>query len=168
MDLIDAIRGRRAARNFEQNREIAAETLKQLVEYGTLAPSLSNTQPWVFIIVQRRIQLLFAVTPGMMTVPSAAIVICTDRARMQRLGWPPDIAEACSVCEAMAAQNIMLAAFGQGINSCPTGSFDSEIVATALNLRAGLDPQLIITLGYNRTALPMPPREPLESVIEWS
>jgi nitroreductase len=47
-----------------------------------------------------------------------------------------------------AAQNMMLAAWGDGVASCPNGMPDPERTAKVLGLADGEKPLLVLTFGY--------------------
>ncbi len=52
MDVLEAIKGRRAINFFDPGREIPHETLRHLLEIASLAPSSFNLQPWQVIVVR--------------------------------------------------------------------------------------------------------------------
>ena len=56
MDVLDAIRNRRAVRHFA-DRPVAAETIASILDAGRRSQSSKNTQPWKFILVQERSRL---------------------------------------------------------------------------------------------------------------
>ena len=53
MDVFDAIRTRRSIRKFKQD-PIPEATLRELIEFATLAPSASNKQMWKFCVITNR------------------------------------------------------------------------------------------------------------------
>ncbi|WPC40453.1 nitroreductase [Clostridium sp. JS66] len=53
MDTIKAIEERRSIRKF-QNRIISKETLENLLELASKAPSGKNRQPWRFVVLQNK------------------------------------------------------------------------------------------------------------------
>lgn len=54
----DAMYTQRAIRYFEKDRKVPRELLQRIVEAGSKAPSGSNLQPWVFIVVDEAAQRL--------------------------------------------------------------------------------------------------------------
>src|SRR4030043_1490104 len=50
-DVLKAIKSRRTLRRFKPN-PIDAEMLQSILEAGRWAPSLSNLQPWKFIVIK--------------------------------------------------------------------------------------------------------------------
>jgi nitroreductase len=61
---------------------------------------------------------------------------------------------------AMAAQNIMLAAYAVGLGTCPIVSFHPEAVQKIIGLPAHIYPQLLISVGFPRENPPAPRRNP--------
>ncbi len=51
MELMDAIKGRRSIRKF-QNRDVEKEKLNELFEAARLSPSAKNRQPWRFMVLR--------------------------------------------------------------------------------------------------------------------
>jgi albonoursin synthase len=165
--LLDLIRARRSVRAHTEEL-VPAEVLAQLLEAARWAPTGGNRQRWCFVVVQDplRIRKLAAVSPGLLGKPTALIVICSetdngaDRSR--------ELNEACSLIETgMAAQNIMLAATAWRLGSCPVRSFNAAAVGRLLKLPAGIQPELIVTLGHPARQVRAPARRPAEQLIHW-
>lgn len=51
MDVIDAIRSRRAINFFDISKKIPEDKIRELIELANLAPSSFNLQPWKVIVV---------------------------------------------------------------------------------------------------------------------
>lgn len=138
MELIDAIYHRRAVRHFTAE-EVSRLTIMELLRAATQAPSAVNQQPWAFAVFQGRERLaswsarakecfLSTLPPepdkdthgfrAMLTDPSfnifynarLLVLICATPG-------PMNSAEDCC----LAAQNLMLAAHGMGLGTCPIG-----------------------------------------------
>lgn len=136
MELMAAIEGRRAVRSYTGD-VIDRPTLMALVRAAVEAPSATNAQPWAFVVVQgadrlkeysaeAKAHLLETSEPSsplmryraMLADPKVdifhgagiLIVICA-----RPLGL--NAAEDCC----LAAQNLMLAAHGRGLGTCPIG-----------------------------------------------
>ena len=50
MEIIEAIKARKSIRKFKPDR-IQKETLKEILEIASRAPSAENTQPWEFYVI---------------------------------------------------------------------------------------------------------------------
>ena len=136
VDLGDAIFNRRAVRNYSP-RELDADTVQKLLVAAVQAPSAMNQQPWVFGVFHGRMLLrryserakqhLIATYPTTFELHSRSelyenpnydlfhgantlIVIYATRGMLN-----PN--EDCC----LAAENLMLAAYGLGLGTCPIG-----------------------------------------------
>ncbi len=149
MDTYLAIVSKRDNRRYA-NGPIPDEAVRRILDAGRVTGSASNKQPWRFLVVEdaeRRKRLADAVyEPD--NVRGAALVVAVAGAR------PMDIGR--------CAQNMMLAAWNEGVASCPNGIKDKEWAAEVLGLEEA--PVTVLTFGY-------PARQPAaesRSAEEWS
>jgi nitroreductase len=134
--LTDAIFHRRAVRHYDA-REVAAETVRKLLLAAAQAPSAMNQQPWVFAVFHGRKRLLdyserakshlVATYPPTFELHSrtelyedasydlfhGANTLIVIYAAAGRLNPNEDCC--------LAAENLMLAAYGMGLGTCPIG-----------------------------------------------
>jgi len=68
---------------------------------------------------------------------------------------------------AMAAQNMILAAYSLGIGSCPVASFNKAAVRELLEIPEHVEPVLIVSLGYPEEWPRPPARRSLEEVVHY-
>ncbi|MDD5602550.1 MAG: nitroreductase family protein [Eubacteriales bacterium] len=147
----ETIIARRTVRKFRQDR-ISADILERLVNAARLAPSAMNMQPLryavistpsiagrIFDCVKWARYIAPAGDPGPDEKPVAYIAILVD-ASVREKGYEEDVGA--------AAQNIMLAAWEEGIGSCWMGSIDREKIRNILNLEKGMILDTVIALGY--------------------
>lgn len=183
MELMEAIRGRRAVRDFKPDR-IERARIEPLIATGAQAPSAMNLQPWLFAVIQdvdilrrhsdrAKAHLLatMATDPPLASYRDqlmdpacdifhgapAAIIVC---ARTQA-------AQAIEDC-CLAAQNLMLAAWEAGLGTCWIGFARPWLslpeTLAELRLPATSVPVAPIALGMPRT-LPVPTRRRAAEVI---
>ncbi len=138
MDAHTCIRTKRDSRGYEE-KAIPEETLQRILRAGRMAGSSKNTQPWRFIVLQdaERKSELAACGQFAQHVPSAPVVIAIV---LLPGGGEFDAGR--------AAQNMMLAAWAQGITSCPVAMHDKECAARALGLPDEHRVAIIISFGY--------------------
>lgn len=162
---MEAIKGRRSVRSF-LGQPVDRKILEQLVEAAIWAPSGGNAQTWHFVVVTNSEQLsrLRTVSPGMLGVPPATIVVCQDQKEAKRKGGPLG-AFLAVVDAAMAAQNILLAAYDAGLGTCVIASFHTDAVARILGLPEEMKPVLLISVGWPERIPSPPPRR--TDVISW-
>lgn len=157
MDLMEAILRRRSVRAFRAG-SVSKEVLRKLVEAGIWAPSGGNAQTWRFVVVTdphsiRKVKML---SPGLSGDPSAIIAICQDVGEAERQGAKLGREVLTLMDTAMAAQNIMLAAYAEGLGTCPMCSFHPGGIQKLLKLPDEIVPQLLISVGIPES-IPEPP-----------
>jgi len=161
MDVFEAIKGRRSIRQFT-DEPIGKDALEKLLDVARWAPTAGNQQRWRFVVVTSPLvkELIRKFAPGIFSMPAAFIVICAEK----EAGASP-WAEATYLADcAIAAQNIMLAAYEMGIGSCVALSYAKVAVQEILNLPENVEPLLIVTLGYPAEDPPPPPRLELNQI----
>jgi len=151
MDAIDCIYSRRSCRKFLQ-KPMDFQTVLDLIEAGTKAPSLGNIQDYRFVIVsdQDKINHIAEHCTEQYWIAEAPllIVVASDTERSEEY-YGLRGQRLYSIQNASAAtQNILLAAHAKGLGACWIGSFDEEYVQDALNMPEHIRPQAIIPVGY--------------------
>jgi nitroreductase len=166
METWDAIRARRNVRDYA-DRPIADEYLDQILEAGRRSPSSNNWQPWDFVLVTDRDQLieLAKVWQGARHVARSAATVAlvapavADEAQVSRLHY--DLGQ--------ATMSIMLAAVDLGIGSGHSAVADQEQAREVLGFPADRFCAYLIGLGYpaDRPLVPIrrPNRRPFEEVV---
>jgi nitroreductase len=149
------IASRREVRAYA-DRPIPDDVRERILDAGRLAGSASNRQPWRFLVLddeslrERVAECVFE--PD--NVRGAQLVVAVAVS-----GKGP-----VSFDAGRAAQNMMLAAWDEGVGSCPNGMTDRERTADLLGLEEGEQPAIILSFGY-----PATPRNPEERTPdEWS
>jgi nitroreductase len=164
VDTYLAIVSLRAVRRYS-DRPIEPEPLHRILQAARSTGSSVNKQPWTFYVVQ-----------GPET-----------RKRLADGVWAPENVVGCQIALAIitsgkggfdagrVAQNIMLAAWSDGIGSTPNGIKDGELVGRVLGLPEGHTPANVISLGYPKTPAKLPSdpnailqrinRKPLEELV---
>ena len=138
MDTYLTIASKRDERRYA-DRPVPPDVVERILDAGRLAGSSQNKQPWQFIVVEtpeRRMALADAVY-ALDNVRGASLVVAVV-AKGFDLG--------------RAAQNMMLAAWNDGVASCPNGLRDAAAAGEALGL--GVDEELGIVLSFGYLARP--------------
>ena len=151
MDTFLAISSRRETRDYS-DEPITDETTQRILDAGRLAGSARNRQPWQFLLVEGeepRARLAEAVYEPT-NVRGARLVVAI-------LGRPGIDVGRCM-------QNMLLAAWNEGVGSCPNGLRAPEDAQRALGLDADEEIAIVLTFGY-----PARGRDPLRHTPEeWS
>lgn len=123
---------------------------KLVLDAAIWAPTAGNAQTWGFAIVTdpNLIRKIMMVSPGLLSKPTPALIaVCQDLDEAEKRGGELG-RNLTSMDTAMAAQNIMLAAYAQDIGTCAIASFHPGAVQQILCLPPAIVPQLLISLGY--------------------
>ena len=184
MDLDNAIAGRRSVRDYT-SQGVDEKVITNLIDSAVYAPSAVNEQPWTFTVVRDQSVLdrlsqdakshMLATTPAnghsghfasLLSDPNfhifyrAPILILISASAQG-----PWIVEDC----ALAAENLMLAAYAVGLGSCWIGFAQSFLNTPAgksmLGLPAAWVPVAPIIVGHPKVSPPSVPRK--EPVIRW-
>jgi nitroreductase len=146
MEVFEAIRERRSVRAYLP-QAIAAERLERILEAARLAPSASNRQPWHFVVVtnqQKRKALSKERYAKFLAESPVVIVGCGDR----------DLSPNWHVVDtAIAMQNMVLTATGEGLGTCWVGSFNENQVKELLSIPEKFKVVALLALGYPREKL---------------
>jgi nitroreductase len=148
-EFFKALRSRRVSRRFT-DQPVAESDLWLVLEAARRASSAANTHVHRFLVVQdqRRLRLVRMLSPGMLAIPKALIVICTDLAAADEAQIQLEEDTTVSIDVGTAAMNMMLAAQALGLGSCPATSFSRAGVAEILELPSLARADFILQLGH--------------------
>ena len=146
MDAWLAIASKREVRAYAAT-PIPDEIVTRILDAGRLSGSSRNTQQWEFVVVESARAELAAAVYAPDNVLGATLVVAI-------------VGSAFGMDVGRCAQNMMLAAWNDGVGSCPNGVADAE-AATRI---CGGEVKAILSFGY-----PEKPRDPQSRTAEeWS
>jgi nitroreductase len=169
METWDAIRARRNVREYT-DQPIADEDLRRILEAGRRTPSAGNAQPWNFVVVRDRdelIQLAKVWERGGLHIARSAATIALvaeepgDARQRDLLMY--DLGQATA--------NMMLAATDLGIGSGHSAVADQDQARRVLGFPDGHIAVYLIGLGHPADG-PLRPlvrvnRRPFDEVVHW-
>jgi len=169
METWDAIRSRRNVRQYT-SQPIARGDLERICEAGRRAPSAGNWQPWNFVVVTGRAQLIELAKAwelgGRQIASSAATIALAAKEPVderQRDLLMYDLGQATAI--------MMLAAADLGIGSGHSLVVDQQQAQRVLGFPDGYLAAYLIGLGYpaDRPLRPLarPDRRPFDEVVHW-
>lgn len=168
LDIQEAIRKRRSVRSFT-GEDVSEETIRQIIEAGTFAPSAGNCQPWEFLVVRDRIikQKLAEAALGQRFVSQApvVIVVCANISRSTTRYGSRGQELYCIQDTAAAIENMLLIAISKGLGTCWVGAFNEVLAKEVLELPVGIRPLAIIPLGHSAETPRMPRRRSYNEVV---
>ena len=154
MDTFLAIASRREVRDYD-GRALSEEVVHRILDAGRLSGSSANKQQWRFVLVSGNAQarLVDAVFEPE-NVRGAALVVAIVVAGKGPLSFD---AGRC-------AQNMLLAAWNDGVGGCPNGLADREAGDEIVGVAEEESIAIVLTFGY-----PARPRDPgSRTAEEWS
>lgn len=155
MDTVLAIASRRDERRT-MPEPLSPELTRRVLDAGRLSGSSRNAQPWTFVVPTGRARI-DALAPAVFVpenVLGAGLVVA-----VLVHGKGPVLFDA-----GRAAQSMLLAAWAEGLASCPNGIVDAELARTVLDAGEEETPVIVLSFGY-----PERPRNAeLHTVEEWS
>ena len=144
MDTFLTIASKRDQRAYA-DREIPADLRDRIVDAGRIAGSAQNRQPLRFFVLESRdvVERLAQTVYVADNILGARLVVALVAAG--RPGFDAG----------RAAQNMMLAAWNEGVTSCPNGMPDPDVTAEILGVGEGESVVNVLSFGY-----PAKPRDP--------
>ncbi len=155
MDTLLAIASRRDERRTLPE-PLSPELVLRLLDAGRLSGSSRNGQPWMFVVPEGRprIEELAGAVFVSENVLTAGLVVA-----ILVSGKGPVLFDA-----GRAAQSMLLAAWAEGVASCPNGISDIDLARRSLDATEDETPVIVLSFGY-----PTKPRDPnLRTAEEWS
>ena len=171
MDTLLAIASRRDERRTLPD-PLPRELVLRLLDAGRLSGSSRNGQPWTFAVPTSRARIeaarrLPSTSPRTSSAPASS-------SRCSCTGKGPVLFDA-----GRAAQSMLLAAWAEGLASCPNGIADVGARATALDATDDETPVIVLTFGLPERSRATPDadtaaewsaranRKPLDEVVRW-
>ncbi|MBI5670723.1 MAG: nitroreductase family protein [Chloroflexi bacterium] len=167
MDVYEAIRTKRAVRQFE-DRPLPDDVTRQILNAGRLAQSSKNTQTWQFIAIRDRDTLAalssLGTWAGHLAGAALGVAILT-----------PDPSEKFQIMfdAGQAAAYMQLAAWELGVGSCLASIYQPEDARQVLGFPAEWHLRSALSFGYPtpEAVAPRPPRpggrKPFDDVVHW-
>jgi nitroreductase len=151
MDTWLTIASRREVRDYA-SRALPPQVEERILDAGRLAGSAKNRQPWRFDVVRGELLAEYVYEPDNLRGAAFVVAIVVS-------GKGP-----ISFDAGRAAQNMLLAAWNEGVGSSPNGIADEEQARAALSLADEERIAIVLSFGYPARA-----REPeSRTAAEWS
>jgi nitroreductase len=138
VDVYKTIISKRDTRSYSE-RPISDESLHRILQAGRMAGSAKNAQPCRFVVVRsaEKKRELAGCGQFAQQVPNAAVAIAVV---IPNEGREFDAGR--------AAQNMMLAAWAEGITSCAVTMHDVDCARRALGLPEGYRVAIVVPFGH--------------------
>jgi len=160
MDAYKVLISKRDSRSYTVE-PIADDVLRRVLQAGRMAGSSKNREPFRFVVVRDKEHMAELAKCGDFSQPlgpaTAAIAICLDPDGLDFDGG-------------RAAQNIMLAAWNEGLASCPVRIHHPDCGSEVLGLAEGWRISMVIALGHPDPNIPISAgraRQSFEDYVSW-
>lgn len=195
MDVLEAIRSRRAIKHYDPEHRMSEAEVRQLMELTLLAPTAFNIQHWRFVLVrdpeQRKAIRAAAWDQAQVTDASLLVVLCANQQAWQEeperywrdgpqavqdillpaigqyySGREQVQRDECMRSCGLAGMALMLAATGMGYDSCPMDGFDFDAVGKIIGLPEGHLISFMVAIGKGtKPAWPKPGQLAYDEVV---
>jgi len=151
MDTIAALRNKRDTRTYT-DQPVPADLVRRLIDVARMAGSAKNVQPVRMVIV---------------TDTDTKVALQDSGDFSSWIGGAPVVVVVTVVADAgprklfdvgRHAQQLMVAAFAEGLGSCPVTIHHPDIARSILGIPDGVDPAMIVTLGWPQPGEKAPPQ----------
>ena len=163
MDAYEAIIAKRDRRDY-LDTPIPEDVLRRILQAGRMAGSSSNSQPFRFVVlndpkseVRKKLGTAGAGTAPLVKAPLSIVVVLKRGSRDFDAG--------------RTAQNMMVAAWADGVVSCPIGLQKDDVSSAALGLPVEFYAAIGVAFGYPAPPDPNAPvrenreRIPMEQLV---
>lgn len=150
------------------DRPVGHDTLMAIFDVARLSPSACNRQPWMFILVsgEDEREAVRNSYPREWFASAPEYVIACG---LHDEGWhrQADGKDHTDIDVAIAVEHFCLGAASMHLGTCWVCNFDASLIRSAFNLADGMEPEVIIPIGYpsEGTVAPVKLRKQLDEIL---
>ena len=145
---------------------IPADKLEYIKDCVRNAPSAVNKQPWLFRLItseENRKKLQACYDREWFAEAPAYILVCKNEVEAWTRRY--DNKNHADIDIAIAVEHLCLAATEQGLGTCWVCNFRVQLCKELMELPEGIEPCVIVPIGFPRTEEPAPKnRKPMEDI----
>jgi nitroreductase len=153
VDAYLAVASKRDQREYAE-RPVPEDAVRRIFDAGRIAGSAKNRQPWRFLVLADRglvdqVAQTVQAPPNLLGAPLVIAIVVSGKGPV-------------AFDTGRAAQNMMLAAWNEGVVSSPNGIANPESLAELLSLEADEQVQIVLSFGSPARARDPEARPPEE------
>jgi nitroreductase len=162
MDCVERVLNRRSIRRFK-NEPVDEDIMNNILEAARQAPSATNQQPWHFVVARDYSEKDACSFGGFNRFVTDASFVVVGLYRESEV-----IIEKLSLMDVtIALQNMVIAAWVQGVGSCWMGAFDERKLKDTLALPADAKIVGAVAFGLSDENPSQPPKKPLSQIVHF-
>ncbi len=162
MKSIENMLSRKSIRKYKKE-SISEDVLKNILEAGRRSPSATNIQPWHFVVIREQKAKEACSLRGFNRFTGDADFIVVGLYKPSEV-----IMEPFSLMDVtIALQNMVTAAWLQGVGSCWIGAWNDGKLRDTLNLPADSKIVGLVTFGIPDEAPAQRPKKPLNEIAHF-
>jgi len=168
-DLFSTVRHRHSVRKYQTDMPVEKEKLHAILETASAAPSAGDLQAYhIYAITDATQRAAIAdLAQGQTFIKDAplCLIFCSDRERSANEFSDRGKQLYALQDTTIAAAYAQLAAVAAGLGSAWIGHFDEQPLIDLLQIKEGLEPVAILTIGYPAELPEMSSRRPISEVV---
>ena len=175
MEFSELVKYRQSDRKYS-DKQVEKEKLQKCIETARLAPSMDNSQPWKFVIVDN-VELKEKIADCATSLginkfthqaPVMIAVVIEKMNVMSSLGSIIKNKEFSLLDIGIAVNQFCLQAADIGLGTCIIGWFDEKNVKKLLHIDKNKRVPLLIALGYSESPIRKKIQKPVEKMSSWN
>lgn len=179
MDFIEILDKRYSCRAFS-DKELARETVVEILKAGAVAPSACNSQPWHFVVVDDKEKIASIATRtqkggvgliNRFTPKAGAFIVVVKEAPnfSEKMAKVMTARDYTPYDIGLAVGNMVSRATDLGVGSCILGWYDEDGVKKDLSIPDKKSVDLIIALGYpEKEDIPVKKRKNFDEIYSFN
>lgn len=165
MDLLSILSSRRSIRRYKPD-PIPPHSLKRILDAIRLAPTASNRQPFLFVIVEHPKKTLAGIMKYKWVLEAPIVIVAFgNRNECWKRPWDSKLYH--FVDATIAMDHLMLIAITEGLGTCWVADNDPEQVRCALNVSDEFEFVALTPIGVPDQLPPARPRKDLENFTKF-
>ena len=160
MNAVECIKTRRSVRKFTDEM-VSVDTVREIVELASYAPSWKNTQVIRYTLVEDPEIIAKIAAEGVMDFPLNQKTV--SRAKQLMIVTKKD--GICGYEKSGEFQTFCLAAHDKGVGTVILGIFDDAKVGEIVGIPDGQTVAAVVAMGYPAFAPEMPPRKSVDDLL---
>ena len=175
--LIDLIQKRQSVRKYA-DKAVEREKIIALIEAARLAPSACNSQPWRFIVVEKKelldkfkTKVLGGLSGGGQSWAKSApaiIAICSEPNIKSKVGSAVKHAYLDEIDIGIAGEHLVLQATEMGLGTCWIGWFNKKECKKLLHIPKKSKLVALLTVGYPADEPREKTRKDISEILYWN